>query len=143
MSTLRQSRNERKRNQAGNRGDGYSSTQSQVRDFLKGYSVKRVKLIDDTCHATRELRAIVNEPTGHHVTANRKRRGTVEDAGARVTLPMQKHISPDESFWSVLIDGRHGVQLWGRFVSWAGAEASARALRAKGLAGVRVKGPKK
>jgi hypothetical protein len=50
-----------------------------------------------------------------------------------------KH-STDATPWLVVIDGKRRGQLYGRYVTRAGAEAIARQLRGHGLAG-RVEGP--
>ena len=58
-----------------------------------------------------------------------------------MTARRQKPVTPDATPWRVVIDGKRSGQLWGRYASRAGAAATARTLRARGVGGVRVVGP--
>lgn len=67
-----------------------------------------------------------------NATARGRRAGS-----AQQTLDDANRSTP----WAVLVDGRRPGMLWGRYASRAGAEATARQLRAHGFVGIRVEGP--
>jgi hypothetical protein len=59
-----------------------------------------------------------------------------------MTARRREPVRPNATPRSVINDGKRIGQLWGRYVSRAGAAAMACMLRARGLGGVRVVGPK-